>query len=271
MSFEAVRARLLKNICELESQQTRDVMYRLIADGGHFGSRCNKRSCTKGMCDLCWYMLDKQVPESTHHWSANCPYSEMVTVGALRGLIQATGSAHTHTFLKRLPTPTIAQAFRLALQTGFRHKGLAPLGGDELLMTETNNEVWRELIGAVMTVLERRRNRNAYFAMPIAYDADDAYRDALRLLRTNALAIRPKRLRETERIKIHFNNWEPEEGTPLDKWRSIWVESGVAEELPGRNNLKLLLPKSLKDIEGALHNIDDIRSTPHGNSCMHDF
>ena len=46
-------------------------------------------------------------------------------------------------------------------------------------MTETNNEVWRELIGAVMTVLERRRNRNAYFAMPIAYDADDAYRDAL--------------------------------------------------------------------------------------------
>ena len=167
------------------------------------------------MCDLCWYMLDKQVPESTHHWSANCPYSEMVTVGALRGLIQATGSAHTHTFLKRLPTPTIAQAFRLALQTGFRHKGLAPLGGDELLMTETNNEVWRELIGAVMTVLERRRNRNAYFAMPIAYDADDAYRDALRLLRTNALAIRLKRLRETERIKIHFNNWEPEEGTQL--------------------------------------------------------
>ena len=62
-------------------------------------------------------------------------------------------------------TPTIAQAFRLALQTGFLHKGLAPLGGDELLMTETNNEVWRELIGAVMTVLERRRNRNAYFAM----------------------------------------------------------------------------------------------------------
>ena len=43
------------------------------------------------------------------------------------------------------------------------------------------------------------------------------------------------------------------------------VESGVAEELPGRNNLKLLLPKSLKDIEGALHNIDDIRSTPHGS------
>ena len=61
-------------------------------------------------------------------------------------------------------------------------------------MTETNNEVWRELIGAVMTVLERRRNRNAYFAMPIAYDADDAYRDVLRLLRTNALAIRLKRL-----------------------------------------------------------------------------
>ena len=110
--------------------------------------------------------------------------------------------------------------------------------------------------------------RNAYFAMPIAYDADDAYRDALRLLRTNALAIRLKRLRETERIKIHFNNWEPEEGTPLDKWRSIWVESGVAEELPGRNNLKLLLPKSLKDIEGALHNIDDIRSTPHGNATF---
>ena len=104
--------------------------------------------------------------------------------------------------------------------------------------------------------------------MPIAYDADDAYRDALRLLRTNALAIRLKRLRETERIKIHFNNWEPEEGTPLDKWRSIWVESGVAEELPGRNNLKLLLPKSLKDIEGALHNIDDIRSTPHGNATF---
>ena len=46
------------------------------------------------------------------------------------------------------------------------------------------------------------------------------------------------------------------------------VESGVAEELPGRNNLKLLLPKSLKDIEGALHNIDDIRSTPHGNATF---
>ena len=68
--------------------------------------------------------------------------------------------------------------------------------------------------------------------------------------------------------EIHFNNWEPEEGTPLDKWRSIWVESGVAEELPGRNNLKLLLPKSLKDIEGALHNINDIRSTPHGNATF---
>ena len=48
----------------------------------------------------------------------------------------------------------------------------------------------------------------------------------------------------------------------------VRVESGVAEELPGRNNLKLLLPKSLKDIEGALHNIDDIRSTPHGNATF---
>ena len=65
-------------------------------------------------------------------------------------------------------------------------------------------------------MLEKRRNRNAYFAMPLAYDATDAYRDARALAQTVATGLRILALAETEWIQIHYNNWLPEDSTPHD-------------------------------------------------------
>jgi len=66
-------------------------MYRLLTDASPYGVRCCKRSCTKGKCDLCWYLQDTHVAESTHHVHHECIYSQLVTVGMYRGFIEATG------------------------------------------------------------------------------------------------------------------------------------------------------------------------------------
>ena len=84
---------------------------------------------------------------------------------------------------------------------------------------EPENAVWHELIAATHFMLEKRRNRNAYFAAPLAHDATDAYRDARALAQTVATGLRILALAETEWIQIHYNNWLPEDGkSPIDKW-----------------------------------------------------
>ena len=130
---------------------------------------------------------------------------------------------------------------------------------------EPENAVWHELIAATHFVLEKRRNRNAYFATPLAYDATDAYRDARALAQTVATGLRILALAETEWIQIHYNNWLPEDGkSPIDKWTAAWIETGAAEVTQG-GSVRLLLPATLGDIPGAETQTPDIRDQPGGD------
>ena len=116
-------------------------------------------------------------------------------------------------------------------------------------------------------MLEKRRNRNAYFAMPLAYDATDAYHDARALAQTVATGLRILALAETEWIQIHYNNWLPEDGkSPIDKWTAAWIETGAAEVTQG-GSVRLLLPATLGDIPGAETQIPDIRDPPTTTTC----
>ena len=126
--------------------------------------------------------------------------------------------------------------------------------------------MWHELIAATMLVLEKRRNRNAYFAMPLAYDAADVYREARTLAQTVATGLRLLAMAETDWIKIHYNNWVPEDGkSPIDQWTARWVESGAATVMPG-GHVRLLLPATLGEVAGAETEIPDIRGLPGGDA-----
>ena len=117
-------------------------------------------------------------------------------------------------------------------------------------------------------MLEKRRNRNAYFATPLAYDATDAYRDARALAQTVATGLRILALAETEWIQIHYNNWLPEDGkSPIDKWTAAWIETGAAEVTQG-GSVRLLLPATLGDIPGAETQTPDIRDQPGGDALF---
>ena len=98
------------------------------------------------------------------------------------------------------------------------------------------NAVWHELIAATHFMLEKRRNRNAYFAAPLAHDATDAYRDARALAQTVATGLRILALAETEWIQIHYNNWLPEDGNALfdSGWKIAERRRGSAETVEGR-------------------------------------
>ena len=105
-------------------------------------------------------------------------------------------------------TSRLASQHRRALETGL----LLADGPAE----RQGSAVWHELIAATHFMLEKRRNRNAYFAAPLAHDATDAYRDARALAQTVATGLRILALAETEWIQIHYNNWLPEDGkSPL--------------------------------------------------------
>ena len=181
INISAMRRLLFTSLCEYASRRTRDVMYRLLTDASPYGVRCCKRSCTKGKCDLCWYLQDKHVAESTHHVHHECIYSQLVTVGMYRGFIEATaGSDDERAHTRRSTTAQLASQHRRALETGL----LLADGPAE----RQGSAVWHELIAATHFILEKRRNRNAYFATPLAYDATDAYRDARALAQTSSLA-----------------------------------------------------------------------------------
>ena len=70
-----MRRLLFTSLCEYASRRTRDVMYRLLTDASPYGVRCCKRSCTKGKCDLCWYLQDKHVAVSYTHLTLPTIYS----------------------------------------------------------------------------------------------------------------------------------------------------------------------------------------------------
>ena len=141
-------------------------------------------------------------------------------------------------------------------------------GGVIMGCEEPENAVWHELIAATHFMLEKRRNRNAYFAAPLAHDATDAYRDARALAQTVATGLRILALAETEWIQIHYNNWLPEDGkSPIDKWTAAWIETGAAEVTQG-GSVRLLLPATLGDIPGAETQTPDIRDQPGGDALF---
>ena len=261
INISAMRRLLFTSLCEYASRRTRDVMYRLLTDASPYGVRCCKRSCTKGKCDLCWYLQDTHVAESTHHVHHECIYSQLVTVGMYRGFIEATaGSDDERAHTRRSTTAQLASQHRRALETGL----LLADGPAE----RQGSTVWHELIAATHFVLEKRRNRNAYFATPLAYDATDAYRDARALAQTVATGLRILALAETEWIQIHYNNWLPEDGkSPIDKWTAAWIETGAAEVTQG-GSVRLLLPATLGDIPGAETQTPDIRDQPGGDALF---
>ena len=84
------------------------MLYRIITDAGHFGSRCNKRGATKGCCDLCWYLKDVKVTESTHHVFHECPYAQIATCGMYRAFIGTVGSDDERRRTQQTPTATLS-------------------------------------------------------------------------------------------------------------------------------------------------------------------
>ena len=161
---------------------------------------------------------DTHVAESTHHVHHECIYSQLVTVGMYRGFIEATGDDDEHTCTRR----STNVAARFAAPSSARDRLLLAMAPPK------GNAVWHELIAATHFMLEKRRNRNAYFAAPLAHDATDAYRDARALAQTVATGLHILALAETEWIQIHYNNWLPEDGkSPIDKWTAAWIETGA--------------------------------------------
>ena len=259
LPLSKMRSMLFSSLCEYGSRHTRDVLYRIITDAGHFGSRCNKRGATRGCCDLCWYLKDVKVTESTHHVFHECPYAQIATCGMYRAFIGTVGSDDERRRTQQTPTATLCAQHRRALQTGL-------LIEEGSTAEAQHSEVWHELIAATMLVLEKRRNRNAYFAMPLAYDAADVYREARTLAQTVATGLRLLAMAETDWIKIHYNNWAPEDGkSPIDKWTARWIESGAATVMPS-GHVRLLLPATLGEVAGAETEIPDIRGLPGGDA-----
>ena len=102
----------------------------------------------------------------------------------------------------------------------------------------------------------------------LAYDAADVYREARTLAQTVATGLRLLAMAETDWIKIHYNNWTPEDGkSPIDKWTATWIESGAATVMPG-GHVRLLLPATLGEVAGAETEIPDIRPRAAGRAAM---
>ena len=255
-----MRRLLFTSLCENASRRTRDVMYRLLTDALPYGVRCCKRSCTKGE------MRPLLVPAGQARGGIDAPRPPRVHLLATRDgrnlarlyrgnrrRRRAHAHAAQHNVAARFAAPSNARdrpAPRRRPRRTARQRSLARAHRSNTLHAR------------------KRRNCNAYFAMPLAYDATDAYRDARALAQTVATACASSRWRRRSGSRFTTTTGCHEDGkSPIDKWTAAWIETGAAEVTQG-GSVRLLLPATLGDIPGAETQIPDIRDQPGGDALF---
>ena len=69
-----------------------ETQLNVLSDAFHIGHRCTKRSCTKGICDLCFYLLGRSTPETTRHILLTCPFTQPVITAIWRKFFSSQSS-----------------------------------------------------------------------------------------------------------------------------------------------------------------------------------
>jgi hypothetical protein len=87
--------------------------YMVLCDAFHIGHACTKKTCTKGICDLCYVYLNRRVTETLHHILTGCPFSKPITTAIWRSVFAKHAEPHTLPAILDLNADAYLRKFRL--------------------------------------------------------------------------------------------------------------------------------------------------------------
>ena len=168
--------------------QLRNSATRRIHDAYPLGIRCGKRGPTRGICDLCYYILNKHIPETLEHICIKCPFSTPVWSGTLRAYLHKQNINTYH-----MDNDLLLQKYRRLI-----------LFGVDTPRPE-NHTVALILMNATQHHLIERRNNNTRTDIPLNHDTSAIIRKIFKHTCTIAKGLLRNAEKEESRIYRTFN------------------------------------------------------------------
>ena len=188
------------------------------SDSLHVGDRCIKTGPTKGICDLCFTLLGRSVPETTKHIVIGCPFSSSVACATQRYCMQIT-QPQTYRETEHLSETEFCETFeRRAIF------GVADFDPQDQIPPAHLKQLNAAVAATTNNVLIRRRQSNALDTdRPLQHSTSAAVNQILRELCETATALRTVAEREEDSICTHYEGWLPEEEKlPTTIWQDTW-------------------------------------------------
>ena len=192
----------------------RQTQYMVLCDAFHIAHACVKKTCTKGICDLCYVCLNRRVPETLHHILCGCPFSKGITTAIWRTIFAKQTQPHTLRTLLNLNADEFLRKFRLRILFG-----VSSFEDDDTESAPSRPAV--AFAAATNTYLLSRRHRNAHGPGPLDTDTPKAIRTILQDVASIATAQRTLAERDETYIYTHYEGWLPET-LPTEEWWGEW-------------------------------------------------
>ena len=167
------------------------------SDALHIGRSCTKRTCTKGICDLCYVLLNRRTPETLSHICLECPFSQPVVTAVWRSIFSPLAEPHRAAAMAALPVTTYIQNHKLRLLFGVARFEQPP--PPVHLATPM-----AALAAVTNSYLIRRRHANAHGRGPLVACTKTAIRHITHHLCRVATALRTSAEREETNIYTYY-------------------------------------------------------------------
>ena len=186
------------------------------SDALHIGHACTKRTCTKGICDLCYVLLNHRTPETLSHILLECPFTKPVVSAVWRSIYFPLAEPHRASSVAALPTDTFIQQHKLRILFGVAQFEDPP-------PAHHLSTTMAAMAAVTNSYLINRRHTNASGRGPLVVSPQTAVRHITHHLCRVATALRTAAQREQTRIYTHYEGWLPDdEDKPMTKWTEAW-------------------------------------------------
>ena len=215
-----------------------EIQLMVRSDAFHVGNRCVKTGCNKGMCDLCYLLLGRSIPETTRHICIDCPFTRPVVSTVWRHCMKVT-QPHVYRDTLHLSDEHFCNLFERRMIFGVTdydsdyHKPPVELKQPIAVTAAATN-----------LALVRRRHHNALDTRkPPQYDTSATVARIFADVCETATTLRTTAEREEDRIYTHYEGWLPdEEKLPTTEWQKAWCETNLLRNSRPATSLATPLP-----------------------------
>ena len=213
------------------------------SDALHIGDRCTKRSCTRGICDLCFFLRGQHIPETQTHVLLTCPFVQPVQAAILRASLTAS---HPGTHLPASDS-SLLRKYRLRVLFGVTAYEQNRRGDAD---TDDEGSAPAPSLASITTLsavanyaILRRRHYNAYSVeCPLQHTPTELMRTISLSLSQISTAQRTLAHSTLNTIYTRYEGWQPDPAKPdhpTTAWERKWLDSGLVRDTYPRTTFAL--------------------------------